>query len=67
MRQSVLNLQLILIISIYFFSEILGFLGPLLELTTGSPCNSRILGEMKIRELQNREFQGPQHLGIDVS
>ena len=36
-------------------------------LGTGSPCNSRILGEMKIRELQNREFQGPQHLGIDVS
>ena len=23
---------------------------------TGSPCNSQILGEMKIRELQNREF-----------
>ena len=26
---------------------------------TGSPCNSRILGEIKIRELQNRELQGP--------
>ena len=36
-------------------------------ISTGSPCNSRIFGEMKIRELQNREFQGPQHLGIDVS
>ena len=34
---------------------------------TRSPCNSRIFWEMKIRELQNREFQGPQHLGIDVS
>ena len=27
---------------------------------TGSPCSSRISGEMKIRELQNREFQGPR-------
>ena len=37
------------------------------QMNTGSPCNSRILEEMEIRELQNREFQGPQHLGIDVS
>ena len=34
---------------------------------TGSPCNSRILGEMEIRELQNREFQGPPYLGLDVA
>ena len=33
---------------------------------TRGPCNSRILGEMKIRELQNREFQGPQYLGLNV-
>ena len=33
---------------------------------TGSPCNSRIFGEMEIRELQNREFQGPPYLGLDV-
>ena len=33
---------------------------------TGSPCNSQIFGEMKIRELQNREFQGPRYLGPDV-
>ena len=33
---------------------------------TGSPCNSRISGEVKIRELQNREFQGPLHLGLNV-
>lgn len=33
---------------------------------TGSPCNSRILGEMKIRELQNREFQGPLYMGLNV-
>ena len=30
---------------------------------TGSPCNSRFLGEMEIRELQNREFQGPPIFG----
>ena len=30
---------------------------------TGGPCNSRIFGEMKIRELQNREFQGPPVFG----
>ena len=35
-------------------------------LSTGSPCNSRISGEMKIRELQNREFQGTLHLGLYV-
>ena len=29
------------------------------NLITRSPCNSRIFGEMKIRKLQNREFQGP--------
>ena len=34
---------------------------------TGGPCNLRILGEMKIRELQNREFQGTLHLGLYVS
>ena len=33
---------------------------------TGSPCNSRILGQMEIRELQNREFQGLPYLGLDV-
>ena len=33
---------------------------------TGGPYNSRILGEMEIRELQNREFQGPPYLGLDV-
>ena len=33
---------------------------------TGGPCNSRILGEMEIRELQNREFQGPMYLGLNV-
>ena len=33
---------------------------------TESPCNSQILGEMKIRELQNREFQGTPYLGVDV-
>ena len=35
-------------------------------INTGDPCNSRILGEMKIRELQNREFQGPLYLGLNV-
>ena len=34
---------------------------------TGGPCNSRILGEMEIRELQNREFQGPPYLGLNVT
>ena len=29
--------------------------------TTGSPCNSRILGEMKIHELQNLKLQGPKY------
>ena len=33
---------------------------------TGGPCNLRILGEMKIRVLQNREFQGPLYLGLNV-
>ena len=33
---------------------------------TGSPYNSRILGEVKICELQNREFQGPLYLVLDV-
>ena len=37
------------------------------NICTGGPCNSRILGEMKIRELQNREFQGTLLLGLDVS
>ena len=37
-----------------------------LLLDTGGPCNSRILGEIKIRELQNREFQGTPYLGVDV-
>ena len=37
-----------------------------LNLSTGSPCNSQILGEMKIREFQNSEFQGTKYLGIDV-
>ena len=28
-------------------------------LSTGSPCNSQISGEIKIRELQNHKSQGP--------
>ena len=37
------------------------------SLGTGIPCNLRILGDMKIRELQNREFQGTLDLGLHVS
>ena len=37
-----------------------------IELSTESPCNWWILGEKKIRKLQNQEFQGPPYLGLDV-
>ena len=30
------------------------------------PCNSQIFKEMKIRELQKREFQGPPYWGLVV-
>ena len=32
----------------------------------GSPSNSRIFWEMKIRELQNHEFRGPMYLALYV-
>ena len=39
---------------------------PAKQQSTGSPCNSRFLGEMEIRELRNHEFQGPPYLGLNI-